>query len=53
MKTENYVKAIERLREVNVQMGCAIAQLLGAIKGEAFNTQNLPELHFMLIRAEA
>lgn len=53
MKNQDYITTIERLREVNTQMGYAIVQLLGEIKGKALNTQNLPESHFMLIRAEA
>lgn len=53
MKTEDYVKAIEQLKEMNAQIGCALSQLLGAVKGEVFNTHNLPETHFTLIRAKA
>ena len=50
MTTDDYIKAIECLREMNTQTGYAISQLLGAVKGEAFKAKKMPEPHFMTIR---
>ena len=52
MTIDDYIKAIECLREVNTQMGYAISQLLGAVKGEAFKAKKMPEPHFITIRRQ-
>ncbi len=52
MKIDDYIKAIECLREMNTQMGYAISQLLGAVKGEAFNAKKMSQTPFTLIRRQ-
>lgn len=52
MTIENYIKAIECLREMNTQTGYAISQLLGAVKGEAFKAKKMPEPDFLPTRTK-
>lgn len=43
MKIEDYVKAMEQIKEMQEQTSNAIAFILGALKGEMYKAKKMPK----------
>lgn len=43
MKTEDYIDAMEKIKEMHTQTGYALSMLLGALKGELNKVKKMPE----------
>lgn len=42
MKTEDYIEAMEKIKEMHTQTGYALSMLLGALKGELNKVKKMP-----------